>query len=267
MNWYHRVSVPWLEARRDVLTATDVVKLVPEYKRFKAKKVDASKISPVFAAVWCEKHTLTEPDPVSTGAAARGHFMEPYAIETYNNHFNERPFYHWDDCIITSNGLGFSPDACDVKQMFDTVKLVVNASQDQLVYMQDGKARIQPAPNSILEIKSYSPGQHMKSILKDKMDHDELMQIAVAFAVLPKLKKATLAFYCPDSPFPLHTFEYKRSDLNDQIQVASDIAMLYAAQAAKLEELKDTTPYITPVCSDAEVWKMEMSDDLGGTRI
>ena len=268
MNWIHCVSVPWLKARKDVLTASDVVRLAPEWKRVKAKKQNAADILPMFAALWCEKNTTTEPDPISVGAAARGHFMEPYAVQTYNGYIKKRThpprrMYHWDDCIIKNNGLGFSPDACSVKQMAEGVECIVNASQDELIF-SGKKKHILPAPKEIVEIKSYSPGQHMKSILKDKMEHEELMQIAVAFAVLPKLQKASLMFYCPDAPYPVRIFEYTRKDLKDQIEMAVEISELYAAQSLKMENLD--IEYIRPVCSDAEVYRLEMTEDLG-TRI
>lgn len=274
MNWIHYVSVPWLKARKDVLTASDVVKLVPEYKRVKAKKQDATTILPMFASVWCEKNTITEPDPVSTGAAARGHFMEPYAVQSYNEYQGEKVYHHWDDCIIKNLGLGFSPDAMDIKQAHDAVECEASDGGTQLVYhmeMDKKKNTIKSgdrfhAPKKILEIKSYSPAQHMKSILKKKMDHDELMQIAVAFAVLQKLEQATLLFYCPDCPIPVVPIIYERHELQKEIDIAVEIASMYAAQAAKLEEVAERLAHIKPVCSDAEVWKIEMTDDLG-TRI
>lgn len=261
MHWYHRVSVPWLEARRDVLTATDVVKLLPEWKRIKKNGIDPGKVYPMFASVWCEKNTTTEPDPASIGAAARGHIMEPYAVESYNRHHGEELFFHWDDCIIKNNGLGFSPDAMDIRQDIDDVQC--NAIDGKLVY---DKYRLR-GPESILEIKSYSPGQHMKSIIKDKMDHDELMQIAVAFAVLPKLELAKLMFYCPDAPIPVIVYDYKREDLSEQIEQACSVASMYAAHANKLDRLANELPRIEPVASDAEVWQMEMNENPGEIRV
>ena len=68
MNWTYKASADWLDARRDVLSASDVTRLVPEWKRVKAKKADPSKILPMFAAVWCEKNTTTEPDIYSFGS-------------------------------------------------------------------------------------------------------------------------------------------------------------------------------------------------------
>ena len=258
MNWRHEVSEAWLQARKDVLTASDIKSLIPEWKRIKKMDKMPDVIMPMFAGIWCEKNTTTKPDPVSTSSAARGHIFESYAVETYNRHAKERKFHHWDDCIIKNNGLGFSPDATNVIQYVDDVECIVNVSEDQLVYPDSKK--ILPAPRKIMEIKSYLPDHHMKCLIKDKMDHDELWQIAVAFAVLPKLEEAKLMFFCPDAPYPVGLFTYTRKELKQKIDTCCEIASFYASQAIKLENLG--LGYIEPVCSEEEIWLAEMADDI-----
>lgn len=258
MNWIHRVDIRWLMSRRDVLTASEVVRLIPEWKRVKAGKQKRSDILPMCAALWAEKNTATEPDPVSVGPAARGHYMEPYAVETVNRYLGVKRFHHWDDCVVKNLGLGFSPDAMDIRQEHDGVECSYRGGS--IVYTEGKKRTILKAPHEILEIKSYLPDHHMRSILKDRMDQDEIYQIAVAFAVIPDLEKANLVFYCPDSPYPTVLFEYSRDDLAEKVEQVLDVAMLYHAQALKLEHLDDRFPRIEPVASDAEVWRLEMSD-------
>ena len=74
--WHHEVDPDWLEARRHALTATDIVNLLPEYKRWvKAKDPDA--LPPGFSALWCQKATEGFDEVDSWNAAARGHVMEP----------------------------------------------------------------------------------------------------------------------------------------------------------------------------------------------
>ncbi|MBQ2059596.1 MAG: hypothetical protein II488_07455 [Firmicutes bacterium] len=253
MNWEHRVSQEWLVARRDVLTASEIKSLIPEWKRLAKKPLKPGEISPGFAGLWCQKNTDSIPDPVSWGAAARGHYMEPYAVETYNRFLGGEVFHHWDDCVIKSNGLGFSPDAMDVKQENPGVEC--RLAKGKLRYASGAEI---PAPKRILEIKSYEPLHHMKSILKDKMDHEELIQVAVAFAVLPKLEEATLLFYCPDAPYPAVFFEYGRDELKDEIERIEQISSFYATQSKLLESLP--IPRVEPVCSEAEVWRLEMTD-------
>ena len=81
-HWYHEVSEDWLKARKNFLTATDIVGLIPEYKRY--KKNGKAGIPPAFAALWEKKHSDIAVDPRSYKDAARGHILEPYAVYTYN---------------------------------------------------------------------------------------------------------------------------------------------------------------------------------------
>lgn len=116
-RWYHEVSAEWLKARQAVLTATDVAGLLPEYKRYlKAGSPDVP--TPGFSALWCKKHSDVYLDTGSSDAAARGHIMEPYAIDSWNQQANPT-FYHWDDCIICNKMFGFSPDGMTVPQLTD----------------------------------------------------------------------------------------------------------------------------------------------------
>jgi len=208
-RWYHEVSAEWLKARQDVLTATDVANLLPEYKRYlKAGSPDTP--TPGFSALWCKKHSDVYLDTSSSDAAARGHIMEPYAIEELNKHSNVK-FYHWDDCIITNNIFGFSPDGMTVDQLTKEVKI--------------DSSRV--SPWQILEVKSYSPEQHMKSLCEERMDHKELMQLAMSFVVLDSLEIANILWFCPGAPIPMFTEAYTRDDLHDQIRWILEIAEVY----------------------------------------
>ena len=209
-RWHHEVSAEWLKARQQVLTATDVANLMPEYKRYlKAGSPDIP--TPGFSALWCKKHSDVYLDTSSTDAAARGHIMEPYAVDAWNK--QAKPvFYHWDDCVITRDMLGFSPDATVVEQP----KGIVHMSH---FFMPDLK--------EVMEIKSYMPEQHMKAFVKDKMLKDELMQVAMAFVILDQLEKVRLVWFCPGAPVSMFAEEYTRDDLHDQIRWILEIAEVY----------------------------------------
>ena len=229
MNWYHEVNKDWLTARKLYLTATDISKLVPAYKR--SLKMDDDVIVPEFAALWAEKNTISEADPKSFAAAARGHWMEPFAIDSWNQQ-REETMFHWDDAIIVKGRVGFSPDAMNELQSLDAVELL--ATQDGLL---SGWGDTIPLPTSILEIKSYEPAHHMKSCIKDAMDQDELVQLAVAFHVLDSLEKAYLVFFCPGAPISMKAFEYTREDLKVEIELVNKIVELYTKTIKQCEEL------------------------------
>ena len=197
-RWQHDVSEAWLLERRNVLTATEIAKLVPELKRSEKKP---GEISPGFAAIWAEKHSNTMVDTASFGPAARGHIMEPWVVRAWNEQVTagER-FHHWDDCIISNDIVGFSPDAMNFIQRANHPRLKVNPSGNKLMCENIEY----PSPTRIMEVKCYEPANHMKACITPKMEHKELMQVAVAFHVLPKLEEAKLVFCCPGAPIEMH---------------------------------------------------------------
>ena len=220
MEWRHEVSIDWLKARRDVVTATELVGLKSGFTKLTKAQSAGTKVAPAFAALWGQKHSNMEPDPVSYGAAARGHFMESYAVEDYVR-ATGKEFYHWDDCIICNNGLGFSPDAMDIIQKYPDVKLEVKRGS---LESADGKREQVVMPKSILEIKSYGIDNHMKNMVVDKMSLKERYQIAVAMMVLPTIEEGTLVQYCPMlEEFSMFARTYTREELEDEINELSEI--------------------------------------------
>ena len=179
-RWYHEVSEDWLRQRQNVLTATDVVRLYPEYKRY--LKSDPGTVMPGFAALWAEKMSDVELDTSSVGEAARGHVFEPWAVDAWNKQVSHK-MYHWDDVIICNDGVGFSPDAMDVEYHGSSARMDVNG---MTMIGTDGV--MQDCPGAVLEIKSYAPHHHMKCCMKPKLEQDELLQVAVPFVVFPHLE-------------------------------------------------------------------------------
>lgn len=225
MDWRHEVSVDWLKARRDVITATELVGLMSGFTKLTKAQKAGTQVAPAFAALWGQKHSVMDPDPVSYGAAARGHFMEPYAVEDYVLLSGEE-YYHWDDCIICNNGLGFSPDAMDISMKHNpTHEVRMDISKGKLTSRHGGKTYIaESMPKKILEIKSYGIDNHMKNMVMDKMQLKERYQIAVAMMVIPTLEEGTLVQYCPQlESFSMFCRKYTRTDLEDDIAKLSEI--------------------------------------------
>lgn len=113
-SWSHNVGELWLAARREHLMASEVKNLITDYKRIKAGKIKLPNALQ-FAKVYGSKMNC-DIDTSSFGAMARGHIMEPYAVEEYNR-INGTKFYQWDDKLITRGIVGFSPDAMDIPQL------------------------------------------------------------------------------------------------------------------------------------------------------
>lgn len=233
MFWKHDVSEAWLKARKKVLTATEISKLIPELKRMEKKP---GELSPGFAAVWAEKHSDTALDTGSIGPAARGHIMEPWVVNAYNNQVaaGER-FNHWDDCVICNDLIGFSPDAMDVLQDTVVPKLMVSPKGNKL-QTKDGKVSFR-SPTRIMEIKCYEPANHMKACITPRMEHKELIQVATAFYVLPKLQEAKLCFCCPGAPISMHVESYTREDLKDMLATIKKVVTMYVDTAMQCVEL------------------------------
>lgn len=219
-SWSHNVGELWLAARREHLMASEVKNLITDYKRIKAGKIKLPNALQ-FAKVYGSKMNC-DIDTSSFGVMARGHIMEPYAVEEYNR-INGTKFYQWDDKLITRGIVGFSPDAMDIPQLPGT-KMVVNLD-DELV---DKNGDANPGPNEILEIKSYEAGQAFQRLSMIGRDEplEERWQIATAMAVCYTIKTGTIMFYLPQCGLEFSK-QYDRADLIDEIDIVMDIAKMW----------------------------------------
>lgn len=254
-RWYHEVSAEWLKARQAVLTATDVASLQAEFNRY-LKAGSPDKIMPGFAAMWCKKHSEVYLDTSSVEAAARGHAMEPWCVESWNMQASPT-FFHWDDCIIRNGLLGFSPDAMVVPQMTNDASLQVTTDGKFLVAASQMHY---DCPHEIMEIKCYEPAQHMKAIIENRMEHKELMQIAMPFAVLSNLETVRLTWFCPGAPISMFTEKYTRDDLHDQIRWIIEIAEFYEKQADKCMEFMLSSNSLEAKCTEEQVYMEHISE-------
>lgn len=222
MDWQHEVSVDWLKARQDVVTATELIGLMSGRTKWTKAQKAGTEVVPAFAALWGQKHSIMDPDPRSYGPAARGHILEPYAVADYVA-LTGNKYYHWDDCIICNNGLGFSPDAMTLPQgEFPGVRFDVEKGKLVGRFMKGTKKM--PMPESILEVKSYGIENHMKNMVTKKESLKERYQIAVAMMVLPGLKSGVLVQYCPQlSEWSMFERVYTREDLEKEIEELSEV--------------------------------------------
>lgn len=261
-RWEFDVDPAWLEERKSVLTASEVAKLLPSWK--KAVKAPGT-ISPEFAALWAEKNSDGLVDTSSPSqAAARGHVMEPWAIDAWNDNVASASsplptFHHWDDILVASDGIGFSPDGMDTVQPEGPVRLDV-AKNGKALKAPDGT--LYKAPSHILEVKAYDPRHHMKCCITDRMSHDELFQLAMAFCVLPLLETATLLFFCPAAPITMHYETYTREQLSKMIEIVGEIQGMWNVQSRKCQELMEEYIAIGMMAgvSEQEIWEAHMRD-------
>ena len=212
VKWNHKCDLEWLKARQACLTATDIKELLPVTKTGRARTVSDESYYKVLAR---KKVFLTEDDCISTGAMARGHILEPYAIDMFNERYAKKQLLnHWDDMIVVRKdhllldlGLGFSPDALDI----DTP-----AHGSNIVYGAE--------PKVLGEVKSYTPERHYICGHTAKNKLEERWQIAAAMAVCPTIEDAYLIFFNPSMAVnQMFVVWYGRSDLTDEIQICLDI--------------------------------------------
>lgn len=235
MYWQHQVSEDWLKARQTALTATDIKKLTVAFKKLPKTRDKSTYLHPAFAVVWGEKHSqaaLMTDSP--TQAAARGHVLEPYAVEAWNYNHEQKKYYHWDDALIVNEHydipIGFSPDAMSVTQDTTDPKLFIENF--------DGLEDLH-----IMEVKSYTIQRHYeKGINKNKLQGnllDERLQIAFAMCVMPTIKDARLVLYNPEALHPIFSWLYKPEDLEKEIDLCLDIIEEYARQAFILDNMEN----------------------------
>ena len=207
MEWKHKCSLDWLRERQKYLTASEIQSLIPLTKTGRPRKVSDIDRLKILAKKQIE---LTENDCWSYGAAARGHLLEPYAIDALNDWFinsrgaTKQMFFHWDDELIMQPGrvIAFSPDAMDIPQLHDK-----NAM-----------------PTKIAEVKCYSPDRHIATAFTEKNQIEERWQIATAMALLDTIEEAYLVLFNPSMrQNRLFVIRYKRSDLKKEIEMILNV--------------------------------------------
>lgn len=210
-KWKHTCRLAWLQARQRYLTATDVKDLLPFTKTGRKRVIDDATYMKVMSRKLC---TLTEADCKSYGAAARGHIMEPYAIDMFNRvyPYESKFMYHWDDMIVRDpHGpeycLAFSPDGMDVPMVYDEHSSAVTFCN----------------PTSIVEVKSYGADKHYACGITDKMGLEEKWQLASAMVVCDTIEKAYLLFFNPSVDAQMFIHVYDREDLEDEIKIIKQI--------------------------------------------
>lgn len=216
MKWTHRCSLDWMRTRQKVLTASDVKELLPYTPTGKTRKVGEDKYLKVLAN---KLRYLTEDDCLSTGAAARGHLLEKYAIMCYNQHFSKAIFgedlFHWDDLVVGKPGgtplmmLGFSPDAMNHAPM-DTCK------EDQ-VNLTNTRY------DTIGEIKSYGAERHLLCGNMKPEDLEERWQVATAMAAVEWIDQAVVMFFNPSMEKQMFVAAYEQRDLKAEIDVVLEV--------------------------------------------
>lgn len=222
----------WMEERRSVLTATELASCVAAWKRITmAQKKGEDPFVP-FVQLWAKKRSTSEQDTWSKGPAARGHILEPYAIDDWNRHSGDETFWHWDDTIIKSNGLGWSPDGLDVPQ--ETARPCVRRIGDRLC--DDDHRFEHRLPKSLIEIKSYEANKHAKCMMTDKAKLDERWQVACGMWVLPSIEHAVLLFYSIDTDLSFHV-DYTRDELEAELEQIDDMVDLWNRQCATLVDM------------------------------
>ena len=208
MDWKHKCSLDWLRERQKYLTASDIKSLIPLTKTGRPRKIDDIDRLKLLAKKQVE---LTEDDCWSYGAAARGHLLEPYAIDALNDWFiyrgaTKQTFYHWDDELITLPGrdIAFSPDAMDIPQFH---------GEDAM-------------PTKIAEVKCYSPDRHIATAFTMKNEIEERWQIATAMALLDTIEEAYLVLFNPSMrKNRLFIIQYTRKDLESEIETITKVEL------------------------------------------
>lgn len=219
-DWFHRCNPEWLKARCDYLSASDVAALWPETPTGRKRTVTEDDY---LAAIFKSR----EFDPAaatSYGAAARGHILEPYAINEYNLHREGMiPVYHWDDCLIHNGGLvSFSPDGLDIQQ----------PDGDEVEYLLEDLATI----HRIIEVKSYGADKHYTTY---KMGYKatERIQIATEMYVAYEARKGELVLYNPRlDDGCLLTIVWDRYQLAHELEIIDDIVGKFCQTVNMVED-------------------------------
>lgn len=217
MKLKHVCDIGWMRARQEFLTASDIRTLLPVTATGRPRKVGDDQRLKVFAS---KLPFITADDCVSTGAAARGHILEPFAIEEFNLIYSPS-LHHWDDLVVAGSKPGlkvqpaFSPDALNVlmPKAIGTNIFSEERFFDDLI---------------LGEVKCYSHERHIASVFTNKKDMEERWQIAMAMYVSERIAKGYLILFDPSiSSYQLGVHMYDRSDLENEISVVEQVVLDY----------------------------------------
>ena len=201
MKFVHRCSIEWMRDRSQYLTASEIRKLVPFTAGGRKRNITDAMRLEILANKMRE---IREDDCMSYGVMARGHLLEPYAIRSFNLISETSNLYHWDDRVLTRDGvLGFSPDALDVPMDMGNEDAVEKAT-------------------IIGEVKSYEAGRHLLTAAADKSTLEERWQIATAMTVCKNANVAYLILYNPDMTkrdLQVIAVEYRRDELDSELGI------------------------------------------------
>ncbi len=217
MNWMHRVDREWLEARKNYLSASDVKKLITVTATGRPR----ANMDEAYLKVWAQKQcAVSENDVYSSGNMARGHLLEPYAIEEFNKLGVMPKLYHWDDTLVyTMDNMSSSPDSLDIEQA--GIRISVFGEDIDPKYMG--------------EVKAYDAERHYLVGLADKMTLEERWQIAAAFYCMPTLLRAALIMFNPNAEHPLFYHLYTIAELADELEMVEEVNKTYGTIEAMLK--------------------------------
>lgn len=255
-DWKHEVSEQWLMSRKACLTASDIRKLIPDYKRIKAGKIKLAEAMQ-FAKVYGEKRSQ-DMDPMSFGAMARGHVLEPHAIDEFNStHAKSFEYRWWDDRLIMDDALGFSPDALDIPQLPGT-RFKSDAAAAEIV----GKDGSHKAPEHVLEIKCYEAGTHFQRLaqLSSGEKLEERWQVATAMVVCPSIYIADIMFYAPQCRSWFYV-EYDSHGLHDEIEVVTEIKEMWIEFKSGMDSKEKAIALLTSK-TETEIYNDYMMDTV-----
>jgi hypothetical protein len=253
MDWYHKTSYEWLDARRSYITASDIVKMLGVTATGRPKSPAA--IEDAIRDVWATKQAVVrEEDCESRGVMARGHLLERYAIDMLNDsglvHALSHSYHHWDDAMVHSlDGVAFSPDALSCIQPVD----------GRVDYAAEEIEAI-----SVAEVKSYNASSHYAAGMSiPKMQLPERWQLAAALYVMPTIDFGYLVLYNPGAKHQMFVKAYSRTELETELEAIATTAKAYWSKAADYDLTADVTVGklgIPPGLSEADVCKLVIDE-------
>lgn len=213
MDWRHECSIDWMNARRGYLTASEIKSLIPITKTGRSRTVTDDDYLRVYAN---KLKRITRDDCLSYGVMARGHILEPYAIDTYNDYICDEDhdiLYHWDDVLIPNMDVAFSPDALSIEQSID----------GSAVFDINDYRELDGMVLTLGEIKCYAPDRHFIVGTKPLNELEERWQIATAMYCCPNISRAILILFNPDlDRNKMIVREFDRYDLSKEFDLISE---------------------------------------------
>ena len=106
-----------------------------------------------------------------------------------------------------------------------------------------------------MEVKCFLPYHHGQCVTGG-MEEKQIMQVAMAFKVLPQIEEANVLYYCPGAPIDIYKYLLCYADVNPYIQRINKVVAIWNEMDEWLHSIEEQQALFT----EQEINRLTMGD-------